>query len=153
MSARELARFTELHFGHFNKYEFYVSASPPEKAGIDMDDWEIIPEFSVFAKIQKLQEAIQQTTAAEVRFKIDTHCGQTYYTLNNDFVQRVLCSHINGTNNMEQLTEIMKQFVPGAPPERVRELTLKRLEKLIFGNMILFRHPEGNVSNLNRYNF
>lgn len=152
MSVRELLRFFELHHGHFNKYELYLSLR--EDAAIEMENGTIIPSFTVFARIQQLQERLRKADRGEqVAFNTETHFGESLCAITVDELLKKICANIDDRSSIDSIVESLRPSLANIPANLVRGIVLQRLEVLIQRNMISFRHPGSNVEYLNRENF
>lgn len=148
MSVRELLRFFELHHGHFNKFELYLS--PRENAAIEMENGGIIPSFTIFARIQRLDERLRNAQKGEqIVFNTETHLGESLCAITSDELLRRICLNIDGHSDVETIVENVSPLLANIPAGLVREIVLQRLEVLIQRNMISFRHTESRVDCLN----
>ncbi|MGL6195550.1 MAG: PqqD family peptide modification chaperone [Thermoguttaceae bacterium] len=151
MTPREQQAFSEMLFGHLNKFEFYVT--PQQNGGIDLDDPNLIPSFSIIAKNQNLPNRLKTSTDAMVNFQAATHLEKMEIAVHVTILSQQVYNLIDESRTLGEIQDQLAARYPNIPRDTLNADVIRCLKKLMVFDMLHFRHKDCVCDLLNRGHF
>ena len=151
MSVREQRVFSELFYGHINKFEFHITPQPGP--GIDWFDLDLIPGFSLLAKQQNMPARLSGTEESASLFHIPNHLDKLSFTIRTSPFGKSVYQNIDDLSTVGEILQKMRSLYPQLSDEAIHRDTLKNLKQLAQFDIIHLRHKSCRCELLNRSHF
>ena len=151
MSVREQRIFSELLYGHINKFEFHLT--PQLDPGIDWFDMDLIPCFSLLAKQQNMPSRLAGTEESALAFHLPNHLDKLSLTIQTSPFAKGIYRQINDTATLGDIHQKMRSLYPQMSDAMIHRDILLNLKQLMQFDILHIRHKSCRCELLNRDHF
>ena len=151
LNVRDQRIFSELLYGHVNKFEFQIT--PRSEPGIDLFDLDLIPCFTLLAKNQNMPSRLSGTEESASLFHIPNHLEKLSFTVHSSPFAKDIYRLIDDTRTIREMLPKMQSLHPYMSEEAIHRDIIKNLKQLMQFDIIHLRHKSCRCELLNRGNF
>ncbi len=151
MSVRDQRVFSEVLYGHINKFEFHIT--PQSDSGVDLLDLDLIPCFSLLAKQQNMANRLAGTEESASLYHIPNHIDKLSFTIHSSPFAKGVYRLIDDAATVGKMLQKMQPQYPQMSDEAIHRDILKNLKQLMQYDIIHLRHKSCRCERLNRGHF
>jgi SAM-dependent methyltransferase len=153
MSVREQRVFSELFYGHINKFEFHITPQSQSHLGIDWLDLDLIPCFSLLAKQQNMPARLAGSEESASLFHIPNHLDKLSMTIVTSPFAKSVYQRIDDIATVGEILQKMRSLYPQMSDEAIHRDILNNLKRLMQFDILHIRHKSCRCELLNRHHF
>ncbi|MCL2305071.1 MAG: class I SAM-dependent methyltransferase [Planctomycetaceae bacterium] len=153
MSPREQRVFSELFYGHINKFEFHITPQSPSGSGTGGIDWldlDLIPCYSLLARQQNMPGRLVETEESASLFHIPNHLDRLSFTVQSSPFARNVYRRIDDVTTIGEIFQKVQTLYPQMSDEVIHREILKNLKQLVQFDIVHIRHKSCRCELLNR---
>jgi len=151
MSVREQQIFSELFYGHINKFEFHMTQQ--SEPGIDWLDLDLIPCFTLLAKQQNMHTRLAGSEESASSYNIPNHLDKLSLTIQTLPFAKSIYQKIDDIATIGDILEKMRILYPQMSNDAIHRDIVKNLKQLMQFDILHIRHKSCRCELLNRNHF